>query len=269
MAKQGKREDSPRELTRKQEVHRRRDVEANRRVVIGLAAAGALIVLLIAAGVIQETVLKPRQPIATVNGNAISSQDYAKYVKFNWFQQGGPQGDALSSSQQVLDDMVDQELIREQARQRGITASKDEVDQAIEQSFGYLRTPPTPTPTSAVSPTPEPTSTPNPTPGTPEPTATPAASPTPVSLESYQTSYKNFVQRLQQQTGMSEADFRNLVETDVLRRKLYDAVTADVPDKEEQVHARHILISIVPQPPTPTPVPTGQPAPTATPQPTP
>src|SRR5512135_3205536 len=136
MAKQTKQGELSSEETKKQARHRRRDEERNRRVLIGLGAVVALIVLLLAAGVVQELVLKPRQPVATVNGNAITSQDYAKMVKFSWLQQG-PQQDALASSQQVLDNMVDQEIIREQARQRGITVSQDEVTTAVEENFGY------------------------------------------------------------------------------------------------------------------------------------
>src|SRR5512144_1951499 len=68
---------------------------------------------------------------------------------------------------------------------------------------------------------------------------------------------------------MTDADIRKLVELQLLQTKLYDSVTADVPTTEEEVHARHILVRTIPEPPTPTPVPTGQPAPSATPQPTP
>ena len=59
--------------------------------------------------------------------------------------------------------------------------------------------------------------------------------------------------RLDTATGMSEADFRKLVELDLLRQKLYDDVTKDVPTTGEQVHARHILVAIrTPEPPADT-----------------
>ena len=50
--------------------------------MIGLAGVGVLLLLIILAGVIQELVLKPRQPVATVNGERIGLQDYQKQVKF-------------------------------------------------------------------------------------------------------------------------------------------------------------------------------------------
>jgi parvulin-like peptidyl-prolyl isomerase len=252
--------------TRKQEHIRRKDAEANRRLMIGLGAVAAILILLIGAGLVQELILTPNQPVATVNQDRITSQDYRKRVLFSWYQSGNQVQDPQGSSVQVLDQMIDEDLIREQTRQRGITVSPDEVTQFIEQQFGYQSSPPTPTPTPPVSPTPLP----SPTPGG-SPTPTPLPTPTPMSLEAYQTAYKNYLDQLNKATGFTEADFRALAESDLLRQKLYDAVTADVPTTEEEVRAQHILIRIVEPQPTPTPLPAGQPTPTPDPnaQPTP
>ena len=240
-----------REETRKETSRRRRDENKNRRVIIGLASVAALVVLLIAAGVIVELVVKPSQPVAAVDSAKIDLRDYQKRVKFDWFQAGqvtDPQGTSLKT----LDTMVDERLLRQQAQQRGITVSEDEISETIEKSFGYLRVPPTPAP----SPTPDPQATPS-----SEPTVTPAPSPTPVSLEAYEKARKEYISRLDTATGMSEADFRKIVELDLLRQKLYDEVAKDVPETGEQVHARHILVAIrTPEPPAP-PTPEGGPTP--------
>ncbi len=156
--------------------------------------------------------------------------------------------------------MIDEALLREQAKQRGITVSPEEITEAIETSFGYYRNPPTPMPTSTPAPTP--------TPGG-EPTATPFPTATPVTQQAYDTAYKNYLSRVSTAAGMSEAEFRALVEADLLRRKLYEAVIKDVPTTEEQVRARHILVSIREPQPTPTAVPAGQPTPTPDPSATP
>jgi parvulin-like peptidyl-prolyl isomerase len=266
MAKRNKTEDRrpAAEETRKQAHHRRKDEEANRRLFIGLGVVTALVIILIGAGLVQELIVKPNQPVATVNQARISSQDYKKRVLFDWYQSNNQVQDPQGSSVQVLDQMVDEELIREQARQRGITVSPDEVTQYIEEQFGYQRNPPTPTPTPAISPTPLP----SPTPGG-SPTPTPLPTSTPVSLEAYQTAYKRYVDGLSKATGFTESDFRALAETDLLRQKLYDAVTADVPTTEEQVRAQHILIRIITPQPTATPLPEGQPTPTPDPSATP
>jgi hypothetical protein len=268
MAKRNKTEERlpAAEETRKQAHHRRKDEERNRRLMIGLAAVAALLIILIGAGLLQELVIKPGQPIATVNQARISSQEYRKRVLFDWYQANNQVQDPQGSSVQVLDQMIDEELIREQARQRGITVSPDEVTAYIEKQFGYLRNPPTPTPAPSISPTPLP----SPTPGG-SPTPTPLPTPTPVSLESYQSAYKSYVERLGKATGFKESDFRALAELDLLRQKLYDVVSADVPTTEEQVRAQHILVRIIEPQPTATPLPEGQPTPTPDPsaQPTP
>ena len=179
--------------------------------------------------------------IAVVNDQAISTQDYHKRVKFDWFQAGqvtDPQGLSLKT----LDSMVDDQLLREQAQQRGITVSDDEITETIEKSFGYLRVPPTPASTPKL-----------------DPAATPIPSPMPVSLEAYEKAKKDYISRLETATGMSEADFRKIVELDLLRQKLYDDVTKDLPTTAEQVHARHILVAIrTPEPPA-APTPEGGP----------
>jgi parvulin-like peptidyl-prolyl isomerase len=47
---------------------------------------------------------------------------------------------------------------------------------------------------------------------------------------------------LRQQAGLSEADFRRFIESQIYREKLQAAFAAEVPLTEEQVHTRHILI---------------------------
>lgn len=267
MAKQ--KPEEKREETRKQTTRRRRDEEANRKVLIGLIALGVLLLLIIGAGVVQELLIKPGQPVATVNDARVTLRDYQKLVKYAWFEeynQNNQISDPQGTSIKVLDEAIDTELLREQAKQRGIVVTEDEITEAIEKLYGYQRVPPTPAPTA----TPDPSATPS-----TEPTATPAPTATPVSLETFQSAYKSYLERLNAVSGMSEKDFRALIGRDLLRQKLYEAVTADVPTTAEQVRARHILITIrtpVPEPePTPevTPDPNAPPAPTATPVPEP
>lgn len=255
-----------REITRKETHLRRRDAEANRRILLALAGVGVLLLLLILAGVVQELLLKPNQPVVTVNNQRLSTRDYQKLVKYAWFQEGqvtDPQGTSLN----VLDEAIDNALMEEQAQQRGITVTDEEVTETIEKLFGYYRVPPTPVPTR--TPAPEPTADPD---ATPVPTLTPAPTATPVSLESFQTSYKTYLDRMNTATGMTEADFRTLIRRDLIREKLYEDVTKDVPTTGEQVRARHILVSVRAPAPTATPLPEGQATPTpdpAAPPPTP
>ncbi len=219
--------------------------------------------------------------------------------------------DPVQLGQTVLDGMIDEELIRQEAAKRGITVSKEELDKAFQDAFGFFPegtptpsiTPtevvlptipeqafeivtitPTPTITAETTATPEFTTTPELT-TTPEtatlpastgtvepltsvtaivepsatatlvptatttftptatvgPTETPTATGTPYTLESYQKNYKDTVDRFKK-LGFSEEDLRKLQETQLLRTKLFDQITADVPHSEEQVWARHILV---------------------------
>ncbi len=261
-----RKEDELREETKKQAHRRRRDEQANRKLMLGLGAVGALLLLLIIAGVVQELVLKPRQPVATINGQRIGLQDYQKQVKFSWYQQlqqGTPVADPQGSGLEVLDQMIDLELLREQAAQRGITVTQQEVSDRVEQAFGFYRQTPTPFPTR----TPDPNASPTPAPpGTVAPTSTPAPTATPFTEESFKADLKRYMDTLTATTDMTEADWRKLVEAELLQQKLYEDVTKDVPTTGEQLRLRHILIAI--RAPQPTPEPTATPGADATPAPT-
>lgn len=198
----------------------------------------------------------------------------------------------------VLNQMIDEELIRQEAAKRGITVSPDEVEAAIQASYQYY---PNGTPTPTITPTPVsfPTLSPEtlalvtltPTPGgeptatatlppttaptqspaatgsavatdtpaptatattaatatpaetaTPEPTFTPPPTATPYTLQGFQTVYQNSLTKLEA-FGMTEAQIRAIYAASLLRQKLLDVVTADVPRTQDEVWARHILVA--------------------------
>ncbi len=170
----------------------------------------------------------------------------------------------VSLPRNELETLIDDELIREEAAKRGITVSQDEIDQEIEVQFGYARATPTPTAgpspaptntaTATLTPTVTPTFTPSPTPTgtltpttptvtpTAGPTDTPAPTSTPLTLQGFQDQKKKFLDSLNTNTHVSEADFRKIIEIGLLRSKLQKVIAAQVPTTGEQVHARHILV---------------------------
>lgn len=264
-------EEAEREETKKQAHRRRRNEEANRRLTLALAGVGALLLLIILAGVIQELVIKPRQPVATVNGQNIGLQDYQRQVKFAWYQQA-QQGQGIPDPQgaglQVLDEMIDLRLLREQAAQRGITVTDQEIDKTIEEAFGFYRETPTPFPTRTPDLTATAVATAAPTPtGTIQPTSTPAPTATPITEQAYRDEFKRYLDSANAASGFTEADFRQLAEVSLLRQKLFEEVTKDVPTTGEQISLRHILVAV--RTPEPTPQPTATPGPDATATPTP
>jgi parvulin-like peptidyl-prolyl isomerase len=170
--------------------------------------------------------------------------------------------------QSVLDQMINEQLIRLEAQKRGITVSDTELVEAKQSSFSYY---PNGTPTSAatatevimpevpaeafdlvtmtpiptatakleVTPTvtlaPEATATAGPT-STPEPTATPY---TQAGFEGRFNESQTAMEKL----GLNEKDYLAFFDFQILQTKVQDAITADVPHTETQVWARHILVS--------------------------
>lgn len=108
----------------------------------------------------------------------------------------------------------------------------------------------TPTPTGEpATPTPEPTATevPTATPTsqfTPTPSSTPTITPTPTvySQELFEDNVENYVDNVRS-INYSRDDLRDLIRRQLLRQKVFDAITADVNPVQEQVWARHILVA--------------------------
>jgi parvulin-like peptidyl-prolyl isomerase len=180
--------------------------------------------------------------------------------------------------QQALDQMRDEILIRQEAESRGITVSEEEINSLFQENFDFFPSgsptptvtptefsfptlttqqltiyPSTSTPTTAPTSTAEPTSTPDPAltstptatamPPTPTPVPElPTATPTPYTLEGFQEDYQTLIENYAAD-GVSEKTIRAVYEADLYRRKLLAELTKDIPQTEEQVWARHILLA--------------------------
>jgi hypothetical protein len=120
--------------------------------------------------------------------------------------------------------------------------------------------PPTPTPTATavitatetltatqaltVTVTPEPTPTPSVAPSV-TPTEAPTATATPYTQEGFQTEYNKAIDSLKSEINFSEKDLRYLVEMQLYRKKLQEAVLKElnVSREQEQVWVRHIQVA--------------------------
>jgi parvulin-like peptidyl-prolyl isomerase len=74
------------------------------------------------------------------------------------------------------------------------------------------------------------------------PTETPEPTSTPLTFQGFQDQKKKFLDSLNSNAHISEADFRKIMEAGLLRQKLQKAIADAVPTTGEQVHARHILV---------------------------
>jgi len=124
--------------------------------------------------------------------------------------------------------MIEDELIRQGAQEGGITVTEEEIDRTIEEGYGYLREPVTPT----VAPTPTITVT---EPITPTPTLPP------VTKEQFEQVYQQNLAALAK-VGISEGFYRDMVRQDLLRSKMWEVTGRDVPTSEEQVRVRRIVL---------------------------
>lgn len=269
------------EMTRKHLARAEREARQQRWLLIGVAAVFVVVVGLVGYGYLDERVFKLQQPVATVRNTPITTGDFQKRVRFtraqiisqisqleaqraqfaadpqlSYFTQQIDQN--LGSLQQqletpsllggqVLDAMVEEELIRQEAATRGVAVPADEVQTTIEHSFDFYRVPPTATPTRlptstpASSPTPQPTATVSITPtATPAPTWTPEPTSTPVTEQAFTAEFGSYMSQLAQ-TGITENDYRELVRVSLLRNKLQETFSRDVPTSTEQIQFRYVF----------------------------
>ncbi|MCL4862053.1 MAG: peptidylprolyl isomerase [Caldilineaceae bacterium] len=289
MAKRKKHvEEEPRELTRKEIRTRARDRERNRRLFIGAGVAIGLALLLIIIGAVITYTIRPNSAIATVGGQQIITRDFWKRVRFekrqmenqlaqmqqlqaqfgqNFFASQIMQLQSTLASPfamgiQVLDRMIDEVVIEQQAATRGITVSADEVEAALREEIANSRgavTEPQATETAdaagiatatAESWTPTPTATLDTT-GVVTATATPFPTPEPlptspiISDTGYTEGINLLTENLGAAGGLTLDEYRNLIRLRLLSERLEAAITDEtVMATEEQVHARHILIAI-------------------------
>jgi len=286
MPKAGKR--APLE-NRKLQVRHEHEARQLRRLYLGLGGVLALILLIAGIGVLSENVLKLNNPIAIVNGKTISVRDYQTRLRYDASDLMAQLQQATLNLQQVqsdptlsflvasmqqqqqqiasqltvlpssdLEQLIEDEIVRQEAARRNLTVGADEVENELEKFLGYQRATPTPTAgpsptaTSTATPTKVPTVTPSPTgtitPTTPTvtptlgPTDTPEPTPTLMTYQAYTDARKKYFDDFTKRTSVGEADVRKFVEVYLLRRKLMQVFADQTPKTEEQVQARHILV---------------------------
>lgn len=259
MAKRRVKKEVP--LTRKQ-ISRRDKERRQRLILIGVAASvGSLIVAILAYGAYVELVAKPASPVAVVNGAPIQTATYQKRVLLErmridadvqelqlqrstldpdqdqflvdymdqllsqlWWESSQVDGESF------LDQLIQGELIRQAAEEQGIAVSDEEMDQLIEESFGYYTEQPTPAPsptTELITATAE---------------ITPTVTPTPMTRARFEELYRDYLSTLQEGAGLSEAEYREILRAELLRAKMEEFVGQQVPASELHIRARHILV---------------------------
>ncbi len=157
-----------------------------RNITIASVIVVVIVLIVIGYGILNQTVLQQIRPVATVNGDRITVDTfqaqtrYARYTlvnnassTFQFAQMFGSDVNTQMSfaqqlqqyqaqlvpnvmGEQVINRLVEDLLIRQEADRLGITVTKDEVEKAFEEAFRYF---PEGTPTSTATLEPIPTST--------------------------------------------------------------------------------------------------------------
>ena len=291
-------------ITKKHLARVERERLQRRNIVIAAATVLAAVIILIGTGILTEGVFKPKQPVAQVNGTKISTREFQTWARFDRYQlvnqynsyyefmqsfadantrsmfesqlwQIQMQLDPAFLGQAVIDILIEDVLIREEAERLEISISADDVDKYMaETMFRYY-------PDGTLTPTPEmelvPTTTLSPlqmtlvaplptevitdtepvdviTDTVPvEPTPTPmeeeavptdiAPTPTVYTADAYQSQYDGYLNLIGSEADISDADLHWIFECYLYRQKVMDAITADIATEAEQAWARHILVA--------------------------
>ena len=249
----------PKEQTRKHLSRLEREAQQSRTILLVVGGVVALLVLVVGFGFLRENVLILNEPVANVNGEQINTRDFQNRVRLTRLtlqqqvQRAVALGDQQSAQQyqsqlddtsglgaQVLSSMVDEILLKQAAPEFGVTVQPDEVQVYLEEDLGYLRNPPTPAPTRTPAPTPTVT---EPITQTPTPTSTPFPTATPITKEGFNTLYNDQLSILAT-TGLTDADYRKIVELRLLAEKVNKAIASTVPTITEQIKFKYIRVDI-------------------------
>ncbi|MCS7260230.1 MAG: peptidylprolyl isomerase [Anaerolineae bacterium] len=283
--------------TKKQIALSGRQRQQQKRVYIGLAALAGLVFLIVLVALYDILIAQPARPVAIVNDVTIRQDQYQTRLRYERFlldslerqidaqlaalDSTNPESDFITQyleqvrtqlgqqrvtlPRQVIDDMIEEELARQKAKEVGISVSEEEIREAMRarlaQQLGYL----TPTEATAIAqtavaetataqwftPTPSPTATATPTNTvriTATPTLTPTEQPTPqptptrhiITEEEFSREYTRYVQALSEQARVSETDLRQYIEGQLLVDALRKWFAEQTPKEAEQVHVSHI-----------------------------
>jgi parvulin-like peptidyl-prolyl isomerase len=282
-------------LHKKHVARLQRENQQSRIILYSFIGIVVAVLLLLGYGFLDMNYLQLQKPVAKVGNVEILVNQFEPRVRmerqqllaqYNQYAQYGQifgmdvqtQLDQIQSQldapeiigQSVLDQLINEQLIRLEAEKRGITVSDAELADMKQSSFSYY---PNGTPTSAptatevvmpeipaeafkvvtITPTPIATTTPEVTPtvaatlateatATAAPTSTPEPTATPYTQQGFESQFSES-QTAMTKLGLKEKDYLALFDIQILQKKVKDAITADVQHTAKQVWARHILVA--------------------------
>ncbi|MBV9172169.1 MAG: peptidylprolyl isomerase [Chloroflexi bacterium] len=233
-----------------------REQRQQRTLYIAIGALAVLVLAILAGGLIYDRVVRANQVVAQVGPDSITAsqlvaemQPEVRQIDAQAKQAGAGANVAQYVDQQkrglpdqVLSTLIDKRLIQQEADRRGIVVTSEDVDDKERQTVAQVSAAQNPTPAPTVAPTDASASAADATPvASPSPTV--AGTPTPVpTLDT--TAYGPALQQLLDNNNLTEADLRDTLQSGLLRDRVQAAIGQDqVPDTQEQIHARHIVVA--------------------------
>jgi len=193
------------------------DANVSRLVIIGTVVTVAVVLVILLLAFVVNGLIRPNEAVAQYNGQNISAAQFQQRARIeraflitrlndtlnDFVEVTGSDVNEVANTVlgqepfatwwnelnvadqlgiRVLEDMINEQIIRAEAETRGLTVADEDIDAKINELIGYdpeavaaIGSEPTPTPEPSATPTPFVTPTPSPT---PEPTATPTVEPT-------------------------------------------------------------------------------------------
>jgi parvulin-like peptidyl-prolyl isomerase len=233
--------------TKKQIAIGRKQARQNRIIWLSVGALGLVLLLVLGFGLMQELVMKPATPVAIVNGTKIRADDYATLLNYRRYslhnnirdleaalqsvdttQEGSDflvsfyqqqlqqlQSALANVSESTLDEMIQDELVQEKAGALGITVTEADVQQTIDEQLQQAASPPAQTPITDTQESP---------------------TPTPVPQEQLDQIYQNALDSM----GLTDREFRTIVEQGLYRTRLQEVLASQVPTTGLVVHIEMI-----------------------------
>ncbi len=234
-----------------------RETRARQLLITGTGLVLGLVVLVLGWGLYEQYVLHPRQPVATVAGEPIRRKTYQDTLRYRrWYygnylnrleeqerellaseessiliqyidqQIGRLKRELANLSVSVLEELIDDRLVRQECSRQGIAVSPEKVQLKLEDQFGYARNPPAPAPVTDTLPI--------------TITATPTT--VPMTEEEFLAQSAAWFRTMYDAAGFGESEYRRMLESMLYRERLEEVIRAGVPAVADQVHARHILL---------------------------
>ena len=242
-------------------------------IIITTIAILAIVFGLIVYGVLDRYLIAPKQTVISLEGETIKADEFEQQIRWQrrsrifeieqilmTYQQlgGSPEIFAYFESQldllieqleqplligeEILQGLSQELIIRVESQKMGIEITEAQIDRGIQEAFGFFIDG-TPTPEATLDlQDPEEDDTGSPADdGTGDPTATPLLVPTEYTEELFNNNYQEFVDSLKDY-GIREQTVRDIILMSLIRLELWEIVTSDVEQTQEQVWIQHILV---------------------------